>query len=200
MKEEFYTQKRWHNWMNKIKESDFNLKEDEEDPSAAVFVYAMDDVVLACLKVIARQEHGIISEEEALSTVDEIRGIVFEEQESLGEDADMMLESLKTALTAVFLSCMRYIRGDYDKKTPLGNMVKKAIASEDGGDIDAALDILSEAGARVIEGEVLPDEAVTDLPYCLVAELLDGIDAISAAQVGDDSYKEDRDEEGAGKL
>jgi hypothetical protein len=58
MTEEFYTKGRWQNWINKIKESGFTLKESDEDPSAAVFVYAMDDVVLACLKVIARCEHG----------------------------------------------------------------------------------------------------------------------------------------------
>mgnify|MGYP001141972460 CR=1 FL=1 len=64
MKEEFYTRGRWQNWINKIKESGFTLQESEEDPSAAVFVYAMDDVVLACLKVIARCEHSSIPIEE----------------------------------------------------------------------------------------------------------------------------------------
>ncbi len=199
MKEEFYTQNRWQNWIKKIKETDFVLNESEEDPSAAVFVYAMDDVVLACLKVIARYEHKVISQEEALTTIGGIKDVVFEEQESLGEDADMMLESLKTALTAVFISCQRYIEGDYDKKTPLKKMVTGATKAEENGDIEIALNTLSQVGARVIKGEMLPEEALLDLPYCLVAELLDGIDAISAAQMGDDSYKEDDGSKGAAK-
>ncbi len=199
MKEEFYTQGRWQNWINKIKESGFTLKESDEDPSAAVFVYAMDDVVLACLKVIARCEHGTISKEEAISTIDEIRDIVSERDESLGEDANLMLESLNTALTAVFLSSQRYINGDYDRKTALGDLVRKAVESEDAGRMEESLGTLSEIGARVIGGEALPEEAFADLPYCLTAELLDGIDAISAAQIGDDSYKEDDGSEDDGE-
>ncbi len=191
MKEEFYTRDRWQNWMNKIKESGFTLKDSDEDPSAAVFVYAMDDVVLACLKVIARCEHGTISKEEAISTIDEIRDIVSEKDESLEEDANLMLESLNTALTAVFLSSQRYMDGGYDKKTPLGDLVRKAALAEDADRMEEALGTLSDIGARVIGGETLPEEAFADLPYCLTAELLDGIDAISAAQIGDDSYKED---------
>ena len=57
MKEEFYTQKRWLNWMNKVKDSNFKLTEEDDKNSGAVFIYIMDDVVLACLKVIARCEH-----------------------------------------------------------------------------------------------------------------------------------------------
>ncbi|MHC1631648.1 MAG: DUF2150 family protein [Methanotrichaceae archaeon] len=191
MKEEFYTRNRWQNWIDKIKESEFILKEDEEDPAAAVFVYAMDDVVLACLKVMARREHDIISEKEAMSTIDDIREIVFEKHESLGKDADLMLESLKTALTMVFASCQSYVKGKYDKKTSLEDLVRKALHAENESQIDDALNIMSQVGARVISGESLPEETITDLPYGLVAELLDGIDAISAAQIGDDSYKED---------
>ena len=199
MKEEFYTRGRWQNWINKIKESGFTLKESDEDPSAAVFVYAMDDVVLACLKVIARCEHGTVSKEEAISTIDEIRDIVSERDESLGEDANLMLESLNTALTAVFLASQRYIDGSYDKKTPLGDLVKRAVLAEDDERMEEALGILSDIGARVIGGEALPEEAFADLPYCLTAELLDGIDAISAAQIGDDSYKEDDGSEDDGE-
>lgn len=199
MKEEFYTQGRWQNWINKIKESGFTLRESDEDPSAAVFVYAMDDVVLACLKVIARCEHGTISKEEAIATIDEIRDIVSERDESLGEDANLMLESLNTALTAVFIASQRYIEGDYDKNTTLEDLVKRAVIAEDAGQMEEALGILSEIGARVIGGESLPEEAFADLPYCLTAELLDGIDAISAAQIGDDSYKEDDGSEDDGE-
>jgi hypothetical protein len=191
MKEEFYTRGRWQNWIRKIKESGFTLQESGEDPSAAVFVYAMDDVVLACLKVIARCEHGTITREDAISAIDEIRDIVSERDESLGEDASLMLESLNAALTAVFISSQRYMGGGYDGKTPLVEMVRRAVAAEEADRMEEALAVLSDIGARVIGGETLPEEVYSDLPYCLTAELLDGIDAISAAQIGDDSYKED---------
>ena len=191
MKEEFYTKKRWLNWINKVKESKFKLTENEDDKAGAIFVYIMDDVVLACLKIIARCEREVIPPEEAMTEIEKIKEIVFEKQDSLGEDADMMFESLKSSLAVVFVSCQRYIAGEFDKATPLNLMIKNALDAENKEKVDDAFDVLSQVGARVIAGEVLPEEAVSELPYSMSAELLDGIDAISAAMIGDDSYKED---------
>jgi hypothetical protein len=199
MKEEFYTEKRWLNWLNKVKDSRFTLKDPDEKNSGAVFVYVMDDVVLACLKVIARWEREVISARDAISELENIKNIVFNEHESLGEDADLMLDSLKTSLAAVFVSCQRYIAGDFDSETNLTQMIKKAAEAEKQEKIDDAFDILSQVGARIIGGESLPEEATADLPYCMTAELLDGIDAISAAMMGDDSYKEDDGTEECGE-
>jgi hypothetical protein len=197
MKEEFYTQKRWLNWMNKVKESKFKLTESDEKNSGAVFVYIMDDVVLACLKVIARWEREIITPEEALSEINHIREIVFEEHESLGEDADLMIDSLRTSLAAVFVSSQRYMSGDYDRESPLSGLVMKAVEAEQQENLDEAFNFLSQVGARVIGGESLPE--IGELPYSMTAELLDGIDAISAAMLGDDSYKEDDGTEEVGE-
>jgi hypothetical protein len=196
MKEEFYTPKRWPNWMNKVKDSNFKLTESDDKNSGAVFIYIMDDVVLACLKVIARCEREVISTEEAIAEIAAIRSIVFQEHESMGEDADLMLESLKTSLAAVFVSSQRYITGDFDRHSALEELVAKAIAAEQQEDLDGAFDLLSQVGARVIGGESLPE--IGDLPYCMTAELMDGIDAISAAMLGDDSYKEDDGSEDTG--
>jgi len=191
MKEEFYTDKRWQNWLSKVKDSNFTLKDSDDKNSGAVFVYIMDDVVLACLKVIARWERKVIPPSDALSELDNIRNIVFKEHDSLGEDADMMIDSLRTSLAAVFASCQRYISGDFDRESDMKKMVKNAVEAENRENIDEAFSILSSVGARVIGGESLPEDDVADLPYSMTVELLDGIDAISAAMIGDDSYKED---------
>lgn len=55
---EFYTQKRWENWLGRARESGFQIKEPEEEAGkeSAVFVNMVDDVILACLKVTARFE------------------------------------------------------------------------------------------------------------------------------------------------
>ncbi len=195
MKEEFYTEKRWLNWMNKVKSSNFKLSEADEKNSGAVFIYIMDDVVLACLKVIARSEKEVITPDEAMAEITAIRSIVFAEHESLGEDADLMIESLKTSLAAVFVSSQRYITGSFDRDSTLDEMVAEAIAAEQKEDLDSAFDLLSQVGARVIGGESLPE--LGEIPYCMTAELLDGIDAISAAMIGDDSYKDDDGSEDA---
>jgi hypothetical protein len=198
MKEEFYTQKRWLNWMNKVKDSNFKLTESEDKNSGAVFIYIMDDVVLACLKVIARCEREIITPEEAIAEIASIRSIVFSEHESMGEDADLMLESLKTSLAAVFVSSQRYITASFDRESTLEEMVARAVAAEQKENLDEAFDLLSQVGARIIGGESLPE--LGDLPYCMTAELMDGIDAISAAMLGDDSYKDEDGTEETGDL
>ena len=199
MKEEFYTDKRWLNWLAKVKDSKFTLKDSDEKNAGAVFVYIMDDVVLACLKIIARYERKVIPPDEALPELDNIRNIVFKEHESLGEDADLMIDSLKTSLASVFGSCQRYIAGDFDRESDLKQLMKRAVEAENHENIDEAFSILSQVGARVIGGESLPEEAMADLPYSMTAELLDGIDAISAAMIGDDSYKEDDGTEECGE-
>ena len=197
MKEEFYTEKRWLNWINKVKDSNFKLTEVDEKNSGAVFIYIMDDVVLACLKVIARCEREIITPEEAIAEIAAIRSIIFQDHESLGDDADLMLESLKTSLAAVFVSGQRYIVGSFDHESSIDDLVKRAIDAEQQENLDEAFDLLSQVGARVIGGESLPE--IGDLPYCMTAELMDGIDAISAAMIGDDSYKEDDGTEDSGE-
>ncbi len=195
MKEEFYTEKRWLNWMNKVKDSKFNLSEADDKNSGAVFIYIMDDVVLSCLKVIARSEKEILTPEEAIEEIGNIRSIVFAEHESLGEDADLMIESLKTSLAAVFVSSQRYITGSFDRESALDEMIAGAIEEEKKENLDLAFDLLSQVGARVISGESLPE--IGDIPYCMTAELMDGIDAISAAMLGDDSYKDEDGSEDA---
>ncbi len=198
MKEEFYTQKRWQNWLNKVKDSNFKLSDSDDKNAGAVFIYIMDDVVLACLKVIARCEKEIITTEEAIEEIGAIRTIVFQESESMSEDADLMLESLKTSLAAVFVSSQRYITGSFDRETSIEDLVSDAIAAEQKEDLDGAFDLLSQVGARVIGGESLPE--LGEMPYCMTAELMDGIDAIAAAMLGDDSYKDDDGSEDTGDL
>jgi len=197
MKEEFYTEKRWLNWMNKVKDSNFRLSEAEDKNSGAVFIYIMDDVVLACLKVMARVEREILTPEEAMAEIAAIRSIVFAEHESLGEDADLMIESLKTSLAAVFVSSQRYITGSYDREISMDELIAGAIEAEKKENLDMAFDLLSQVGARVIGGESLPE--IGEMPYCMTAELMDGIDAISAAMLGDDSYKDDDGSDDAGE-
>jgi hypothetical protein len=182
--------------MNKVKESTFSLSEAEEKNSGAVFIYIMDDVVLACLKVIARAEREILTPEEAIAEIGAIRSIVFAEHESLGEDADLMIESLKTSLAAIFVSSQRYITGSFDRESSMDELIAGAIEAEKKENLDLAFDLLSQVGARVIGGDSLPD--IGDIPYCMTAELIDGIDAISAAMLGDDSYKDEDGSDDAG--
>lgn len=190
---EFYTQKRWNNWINKVKESGFEFKESDEETEkeSAIFVYMQDDVILACLKVIAQYERNILSKENTLDIISQIREIVLEEIDSISEDIDLMIESLQTSLMAAIAACEVYIMDEYDKEAKIDELIKAAVDAEDSEDLQVAMQFIAETGARVIGGEQLPENIFDELPYGLVAEWLDGIDSIAAAMVGADSYKED---------
>lgn len=195
---EFYTQKRWENWLGRARESGFQIKESEEESGkeSAIFVNMVDDVILACLKVTARFDKGMLSREKALEILAEIRDIVLSEVEPISEDIDLMIDSVQTSLMGALVAFESYILGDYDEGADIVELTKSAIEAESSDDLELALDYTAQCGALVLKGKNLPEDLMADLPYGIVAEWLDGIDSISAAMVGSDSYKEfDEDDE-----
>lgn len=189
---EFYTQKRWENWLGRARESGFQIKESEEEAGkeSAIFVNMVDDVILACLKVTARFDKGMLSREKALETLAEIRDIVLSEVEPISEDVNLMIDSIQTSLMGAVVAFECYLLGDYDEGADIVELAKSAIEAESSDDLELALDYTAQCGALVLKGKSLPEDVMADLPYGIVAEWLDGIDSISAAMVGSDSYKE----------
>ncbi len=196
---EFYTQKRWENWLGRARESGFQIKESEEEAGkeSAIFVNMVDDVILACLKVTARFDKGMLSREKALEILAEIRDIVLSEVEPISEDIDLMIDSIQTSLMGALVAFESYVMGDYDEGADIAELARSAIEAEASDNLELALDYTAQCGALVLKGKTLPEEVMADLPYGIVAEWLDGIDSISAAMVGSDSYKEfdEEDEE-----
>ncbi|MDG6243545.1 MAG: DUF2150 family protein [Methanolobus sp.] len=194
---EFYTAERWNNWINQIKQSDFKL-EDSDEPQGkegAIFVNMEDDIILACLKIIAKYENDQISQESALQYIVQIRDIALAEIDPISEDVDLMVDSLQTSLMGGFAACEAYVSGDYEREAEIGDLVKVALEAEASDDIEIALGTIAEIGALVISGKELSEKVMEEVPYGLVAEWLDGIDSIAAAMVGSDSYKDDEEDD-----
>lgn len=189
----FYTEERWQNWINKVKESGFKLDDQEK---GAVFVYMEDDVVLACLKVIAKYDKNHLSAEDALKNLYDIKEIVLKKVEPVNEDIDMMIESVQLSLMGVFASCECYVEKAFEKVKSLDKLIKGAVEAEKEENMGAALGNIAEIGANILAGGKLGEKALDDVPEGLVAEWLDGIDSISAAMVGDQSYRDDEPDEG----
>ena len=189
---EFYTQKRWENWLGRAKESGFQIRETEEETGkeSAIFVNMVDDVILACLKVTARFEKGIIVREQALEILRDVRDIVISEVEPISEDIDLMIDSIQTSLMGTLIAFECYILGDYEEGANIEELVKAAVEAEASENLELALDYTAQCGALVLRGKSLPENVMAELPDGIVAEWLDGIDSISAAMVGSDSYKE----------
>lgn len=195
---DFYTAERWNNWINQVKESDFKFDESDEPQGkeGAIFVNMEDDIVLACLKIIAKCEKKKVSPESALEYVAQIRDVALAEIDPISEDADMMVDSLQASLMGGFAACEAYLNGDYDNSVDIADLVKVAIEAEASDDIEIALGAVAEIGALVISGKELTEKVMEEVPYGLVAEWLDGIDSIAAAMVGSDSYKDDEADDG----
>jgi hypothetical protein len=189
----FYTQERWQNWINQVKESGFKIDDQEK---GAVFVYMEDDVVLSCLKIIAKFDKNILSTDDALGHIAGIKGIVLSKIEPINEDVDIMLESTQLSLMGVFASCECYIEKAFEKTGAFGKLIKGALKAEKEDNMGVAMGNIAMIGANLLSGKKLKEKDLEDLPEGLVAEWLDGIDSISAAMVGDTSYKDDEPDEG----
>lgn len=194
---DFYTEERWKNWLNQVRESGFKFEESEEPQGkeGAIFVNMEDDIILACLKIIAKYDRGQISAESAMQMLSRIRDIALAEVDPISEDADLMIDSLQTSLIGSFAACECYLSGDYDEKDNVDDLVKVALEAESSDDIEIALATVAEIGALILKGNELSDKTMEEVPFGLVAEWLDGIDSISAAMVGADSYKEDEEDD-----
>ena len=189
----FYTQERWHNWITKVKESGFKI---DDQQKGAVFVYMEDDVVLACLKIIAKYDKNLISGEDALKYIAEIKDIVLKKIEPVNEDIDMMIESVQLSLMGVFASCECYLEKAFEKTKSLDKLIKSAVQAEKDDNMGAALNSIAQIGANILAGGKLKEKDLDDIPDGLVGEWLDGIDSIGAAMVGDTSYRDDEPDEG----
>ena len=185
----FYTKERWQNWINQVKDSNFNI--DDQD-KCAVFVYMTDDVILACLKLIAKYDKGLLQKDDVGKYLSEIKEIVLKKIESINEDTDAMLESTQLSLTGVFASCERYVDKTFERTKSFGKLINSAIQAEEKNDMVTALNHVTTIGANILAGERLKENDLDNISSeGLVAEWLDGVDSLSVAMIGDTGYKDD---------
>jgi len=189
----FYTEERWKNWIKQVEESGFKI---EDQQKGAIFVNMEDDVVLACLKIIAKFDKNLLSKEKAIEQISDVKEIVLKQIEPITEDIDMMIESTQLSLMGVFASCECYIEKAFEKTKSLKPLIKKAIDAEKEENMGAVLGNIAEIGANILAGGKIKDKDLEDIPEGLVAEWLDGIDSIRAAMIGDTSYRDDEPDEG----
>lgn len=188
----FYSKERWQNWIDQVKESNFKI---EDQDKCVIFVSMADDVILACLKVIAKHDRGLLKKDDANQYLSEIKEIALKKVDPINEDADIMLESTQLSLMGVFASCQRYIEKSFENVKSFDELIKEAIQAEEKEDMGTALDKITIIGANILAGKTLGEDYIDKMTSegseGLVAEWLDGIDSLSVAMMGDTSYKDD---------
>lgn len=155
----FYNQERWDNWINTLKESDFEIDpESEEMPEGfrTLYNFAMD-ITLSVLKIIKLFKNDRFTKDEALEKLNEVEVIVMCDVSH--PEIEEYVESLQLSLLALFASCRTYLEGEY--KTDIKALVKEGRAAVEE-DMEKALEIAAEIGASVINGATCCGKYVKD--------------------------------------
>lgn len=195
----FYSQERWNNWINQVKESKFKI-----DPTAEglgregiVFLDMEEDVILALCKITGKLQRSMITKEEAAANVQDMKEIVLAKVEPMDEDKDMMVESVQSALAGVFGAADCFVAGDFDSKSKIDDLILEAAKAEEKEDMDKAFELVGKAGALVLSGKTFDgDKIFSKIPEnSFVAEGVDGLDSIAAVLAGGIDYSDEADEE-----
>jgi hypothetical protein len=195
----FYSQERWNNWINQVKESKFKI-----DPTAEglgregiVFLDMEEDVILALCKITGKLQRKMITAEEAAANVQDMKEIVLAKVEPMDEDKDMMVESVQSALVGVFGAADSFVSGDYDPKSKVEELILEAAKAEEKEDMDKTFELVGKAGALVLSGKSFDsDKLFAKVPEnSFVAEGIDGLDSIAAVLAGGIDYSDEADDE-----
>jgi hypothetical protein len=193
--EEFYSQERWQNWLDRLRESDLDPEEEE---SARLLLNLQDDVAIAIAKIIRAYEEEI-DEEEAIPELDDegaieeladLRSVVLAEPDIEDEEAALLLDGVQTSLVSAIYAAEQYIAEGVAADASVTEYLRAAADAEDDEEFDRALGLVAGAGTRVIDGEELDVSIAEDLEYGLVTEWINGLDSLQSA-VSDPSVIEE---------
>ena len=184
--EEFYSEERWQNWLDRLRESDLDPEEEE---SARLLLNLQDDVAIAIAKIIRAYE-GDVEEEDALSELDEegaieeladLRAVVLAEADIEDEETAILLDGVQTSLVSAIYAAEQYVAEGVAADASITEYLRAAAEAEDAEEFDRALGLVAAAGTRVIDGEELDMSVAEELEYGLVTEWINGLDSLQSA-------------------
>jgi hypothetical protein len=175
--ETFYTDDRWRNWLDRLKEEDLDP---ENEDSARLLLNLQDDAAIAVVKILAALDDDRIGEERAVEEIRGVRDIVLADVDFEDEDKVMLIDGVQTSLIPVFYAAEEYVVGGV-VEGDVSEFVRAAAEAEAEEDLDAALGYVVQAGTRVVDGEPLDIELVEDMEYGLVSEWVNGLDSLQSA-------------------
>jgi len=170
---EFYPESRVQNWVKKIEESEVS----EEDPdSLIVFEQMLEDVIVACFSIINAVKEREIKKADALKELEKIKSLFEREYKFNSELKSDVFALTAEAIRASVESFRYYLEGKTSKKS-IRELIKEALEKEKKGELNLAFDAIARVGAKVINGEKLPDLNFQE--DSLILSWIDGVDAIS---------------------
>ena len=174
--EEFYSEERWGNWLDRLREEELDL---EDEGAARLLLNLQEDVAIAVAKILRAHGEGL-DEDEALSELATIHGIVLGETGIEDEETAMLVENIQRRLVCVFVAAERYIADGPADEADVTGYLDAASDAETDEEFDRALNLAAAAGTRVIDGERFDAGAADELEWH-VAEWANGLASLESA-------------------
>lgn len=195
----FYSNNRWKNWISQINDCSSNIEKDDEKITN-IFINMIDDIILSCLKIIARYDKKYINKIESYNYLLYIKKIVSQEIKPINESIDTMFYSMKNSLQIIFSSFETYINNTFDSTIDINLMMEEALLNIQNNKIEDTYYILSMIGATLISGKKFNFESIYDIiekQQEIIIEWVEGLESIQVSMNGTDDYKnfDNEDEE-----
>jgi len=188
--EEFYSEERWQNWLDRLREEDLDP---EDEDSARLLLNLQDDVAIAVAKILKAYDDDELGQDEGMDELADIREVVLAEPAFDDEDKLMLVDGVQTSLVAVFYSAEQYVADGPADEASVEEYVHAAVDAESEEDLDRALGLVAAGGTRVIDGDDLDMTVLDDVEYGLVTEWVNGLDSLQSA-LSDPEVIEDDDD------
>jgi hypothetical protein len=186
--EEFYSEERWQNWLDRIKDEDVDP---ENEDSARLLLNLQDDVAIAVAKIVTAYDDEDIDEETALSELTDIRETVLGEVDFEDEEKAMLIDGVQTSLLCVFYAAEEYVAHGPADEAPVEEYIREAEKAESAEDLDSALGLVAAGGTRIFAGDELDISVMEDMEYGLVTEWANGLDSLQSAMSDPELVEED---------
>jgi hypothetical protein len=186
--DEYYTVDRWQNWLTRVEEEDLDP---EDEDAGRLLLNLQDDTAIAVAKVVSDFTEEELSQERALEELANIRETVLPEVTLDDEDAEMLIESVQTALVPVFYAAEEYVAEGPAGEGSIEDYIGAAIDAESEEDLDSAVGFCAQAGTLIIDGEELDMAMAEDIEYGYVAEWVNGLDSLQTAMRDPELVEED---------
>jgi len=188
---EYYTQERWQNWLDRVREE---AVDPEDEDSARLLLNLQDDTAIAVAKIITDFDDGELDEEAALDELADVEEIVLAEADIGDEEKAILVDGVQRSLMCVVYAGQEYVAGGPVEDGTIEEYVRAAAEAEAEDDLDAALGYCVQAGTRIIDGDELDVGLAEELDFGLVAEWVNGLDSLQSAMADPEVVEEDEDE------
>jgi hypothetical protein len=187
---EYYTDERWNNWLDRLREEDIDP---ESDDSARLFFNLLDDATIAIAKILTDYDDGEFEDADAATEeLGRVREIVLSEVDIEDEEKLTLVDGIQTSLVCALYAAEEYIVGGPTKEGTVEEHLRAAAAAEqEEDDLDTALAHCVQAGTLIIDGAELSMDIAEEIEYGLVADWVNGLDSLGRALADPSVVEED---------